>query len=276
MILAKVTPFALGLGVAVGMLRPGRRIALWALALGLLLGIPTGMYQYLGGLLDHHPPFPLHLVYRVHYIAAALVLFSVAALATHVWRDTDRAFLIPRGQLRRYLRGVADELPAPLVRPFAGPLGIDLRTPPPPPGRYSFYDVVVSYPWWTIGLVLITVTGIVKALRYLYPVPGGVLFVASTLHVAAMVILALKVLDQFRVALALDRRVSVALVAAVWAAASLPIAYWMLTSAFTAQTAIKEGILAQLALVFGGLGTLVLALLVLREFALMFTRRTAG
>lgn len=275
-ILARVAPFALAAGIAFGMVRAGRPVALALLGIGLLLGIPTGTYEYLGGLLDHKPPFPLYVVYRIHYIAAVFILFAVAALAVNVWRDTDRSFMVPRGQLRRYLRGLAGELPPFLVRPLVGPLGIDMKTPPPPRGRYTFYEVVVSYPWWTIGLGLITVTGLVKALRYLYPVPGPVLFMASTLHVAAMVILALKVLDQLRITLELDRKVAVGVLAALWALASLAIAYWMLTSAFMAQTAIKEGILAQLALVLGGLGTLVLALLVLRQFVAMFRRSPVG
>lgn len=275
-ILARVAPFALAAGIAFGLIRAARPVALAALGVGLLIGIPTGTYEYLGGLLDHKPPFPLYVVYRLHYIAAVFILFAVAALAVSVWRDADRSFMVPRGQLRRYLRGLADELPAFLVRPLAGPLRIDMKTSPPPRGRYTFYETVVSYPWWAIGLTLITVTGLVKALRYLYPVPGPVLFMASTLHVAAMVILALKVLDQLRISLEIDRKVAVGVLAALWALASLAIAYWMVTSAFMAQTAIKEGILAQLALVLGGLGTLVLALLVLRQFVLMFTRRTAG
>lgn len=275
-ILARVAPFALAAGVAFGLVRAGRPIALALLGVGLLVGIPTGTYEYLGGLLDHKPPFPLYVVYRLHYIAAVFILFAVGALAVNVWRDTDRSFMVPRGQLRRYLRGLADELPPFLVRPLAGPLGIDLRAPAPPRGRYTFYETLVSYPWWAIGLALITITGLVKAIRYVYPVPGPVLFMASTLHVAAMVILALKVLDQLRITLELDRKVAVGVLAALWAVASLAIAYWMLTSAFMAQTAIKEGVLAQIALVLGGLGTLVLALLVLRQFVLMFTRRTAG
>lgn len=275
-ILARVAPFALASGIAFGMVRAGRPVALALLGVGLLLGIPTGTYEYLGGLLDHKPPFPLHVVYRVHYIAAVLILFAVTALAVNVWRDADRSFLVPRGQLRRYLRGLAGELPPFLVRPLAGPLGIDMKAPAPPRGRYTFYEILVSYPWWAIGLGLITVTGLVKALRYLYPIPGPVLFMASTLHVAAMVILALKVLDQLRLTLELDRKVAVGVLAAPWALASLVIAYWMVTSAFMAQTAIKEGILAQLALVLGGLGTLMLALLVLRQFVVMFKSRTAG
>jgi hypothetical protein len=275
-ILARVAPFALAAGIAFGLVRGGRPVALALLGVGLLLGIPTGTYEYLGGLLDHKPPFPLYVVYRIHYIAAVFLLFAVGALAVNVWRDSDRSFMVPRGQLRRYLRGLADELPPFLVRPLAGPLGIDLKAPAPPRDRYTFYETVVSYPWWAIGLTLITVTGLVKALRYLYPVPGPVLFMASTLHVAAMVILALKVLDQLRITLEIDRKVAVGVLAALWAVASLAIAYWMVTSAFMAQTAVKEGILAQIALFLGGLGTLVLALLVLRQFALMFRRRTAG
>ena len=276
MALARSIPFALGLGVAVGLLRQGRAIGLWTFVLGLVLAIPTGSYEYLGGILDVHPPFPLHLVYRIHYIGAFLVLAAVAALAVSIWRSGDRSFLVPRGRWRAYLRGLAAELPAPLARRIAGPLGIDMRSAPPARGRYSFYETVVSYPWWTISIVLITVTGIVKALRYLYPVPGPVLFWASTLHVAAMVLIGLKVLDQLRIVLERDRRVALAVVALLWSLASVAVAYFFVTSAFVAKTAAKEGILSQLALLFGGLAIAGLAFLVLRECFRIVTRRTAG
>lgn len=276
LVLAKSVPFALGLGVAVGMLRAGRRIGLWAFGTGLLLAIPTGSYEYLGGLLDVHPPFPLYVVYRVHYVGAVLVLLAVAAILTSVWRSGDRSFLVPKGQLRRYLRGVAAELPAWLVRPFVGPLGIDMRVAPPARGRYSFYEVVVSFPWWGVAIALITVTGLVKAMRYVYPVPGPVLFWASTLHVAAMVLIGLKVLDQLRIVLERDRRAAVAAGAFLWALGSLAVAYFFLWSAFAAQTAAKEGILSQLALLVGGVGVAVLAVLVARQCFRIVMRRTAG
>ena len=276
LLLAKSIPFALGLGVAVGMLRQGRMVGLWAFGIGLFLGIPTGSYEYLGGLLDVHPPFPLYVVYRIHYVGALTLLLGVAAILTNVWRSGDRSFLVPKGQWRAYLRGAAAELPARLVRPLAGLLGIDMRTPPPARARYSFYEVVVSFPWWGFAIALITVTGIVKAMRYLYPVPGPVLFWASTLHVAAMVMIGLKVLDQLRIVLERDRRLALAVVGALWAIGSLTVAYFFLWSAFGAQTAAKEGVLSQAALLLGGIGVAVLALLVIRQCFLIATRRAAG
>ncbi len=276
LLLAKSIPFALGLGVAVGMLPQGRAIGLWAFAIGLVLGVPTGSYEYLGGLLDVHPPFPLYVVYRIHYVGALVLLFSAAGIVTSVWRSDDRSFLVPKGQWRRSLRGVAAELPARLVRPFVGILGIDMRSAPPARGRYSFYELVVSFPWWGFSIALITITGVVKALRYLYPVPGEVLFWASTLHVAAMVMIGLKVLDQLRIVLEGDRRLAVGAVATLWAAGSLAVAYFFLWSAFGAQTAAKEGVLSQVALLVGGVGIAMLALLVIRQFVLRVTRRTAG
>lgn len=276
LVLAQAIPFALGLGVAIGMLRQGRAIGLWAFGAGLVLGIPTGSYEYLGGLLDVHPPFPLYAVYRIHYIGSLLILFSVAAILTNVWRSGDRSFLVPKGQWRRYLRGAAAELPAALVRPLAGPLGIDMRSAPPARARYSFYEMVVSFPWWGFSIALITITGLVKALRYLYPVPGPVLFWASTLHVAAMVLIGLKVLDQLRIVLVRDRRLAIAAGAFLWALGSLAVAYFFVWSAFAAQTAAKEGILSQIALLLGGIAVAVLAILVARQCVLIVTRRTAG
>jgi hypothetical protein len=277
--LAQSIPLALGLGVAIGALpRIGRRVALWTFGAGLLLAIPTGVYEYLGGILDVHPPFDLYLVYRVHYVGAALVLLAVAALLTDVWMTGDRSFLVPRGQWRAYLRGAADELPRQIVRPLAGPLGVDLRQPPPPRGRYTFYETVISFPWWGIAIALITVTGLIKALRYVYPVPGPVLFWASTLHVAAMVLIGLKVLDQLRIAFLRDRGPVLAVLGLLWAAGSLAVAYFFVTSAFVAKTAAKEGILSQLALLVGGLAIAAFALLLARQcVSLIVTRRaTAG
>ena len=126
-----------------------------------------------------------------------------------------------------------------------------------------------------LSIALITVTGIVKALRYLYPIPGPVLFWASTLHVAAMVLIGLKVLDQLRIVLERDRRVALAVVALLWSLASVAVAYFFVTSAFVAKTAAKEGILSQLALLFGGLAIAALAFLVLRECVRIVTGRPA-
>ena len=92
-------------------------------------------------------------------------------------------------------------MPAPLGARLAAWLRLDLDTRPQAQ-RFTFYETAFSFPTWTFALVLITVTGLLKAMRYIYPIPGPVLYGASTLHVAAMVLLTLKVLDHLRYTLA--------------------------------------------------------------------------
>jgi cytochrome b subunit of formate dehydrogenase len=110
----------------------------------------------------------------------------------------DRSLLISRGQWGRHLLGLAYELPPRIRTPYAKLLRVDLRQPRPPTGQFTFYEKVVEFPSWSILLALITITGLIKAARYLIPVPGLVLFVASTLHVAAMVGIVIKLLDHLR------------------------------------------------------------------------------
>ena len=212
----KALPFVLGFGVAVGLVMastygakvrsdgavrrwsPGTVFGHWVLTLGFVLALPTGMWQYLGGILDVNLPIPLYLFYRVHYIGAGIVLFAVAAFVSYLWMTGDRSLLIRRGEWSRHLLGLAYELPRSLRGPYAKLLRIDLSQPPPPMGKFTFYEKVVELPSWSILLALITVTGLIKAGRYLIPVPGFVLWLASTLHVAAMVAIVIKLLDHLR------------------------------------------------------------------------------
>jgi cytochrome b subunit of formate dehydrogenase len=215
----RVLPFVLGLGAVVGLFRaggsketirrgdqvrrfsPGTVIGHWIATIGFVLALPTGLWQYLGGIIDVHLDFPLYLIYRIHYIGAALILFAVASFATYWWVNGDRSLWPPRGQWRRHLAGFALELPRSLGTRLATWLRLDLKTRPYPQ-RFTFYETAFSFPSWTFALVLITVTGLLKAMRYIYPIPGPVLYGASTLHVAAMVLLTLKVLDHLRYTLA--------------------------------------------------------------------------
>ena len=214
----KAIPFVLALGVALGLFRhPGarrterrasdgaiRRFSVgtvawhWIIAIGFLLALPTGVWQYLGGILDVGAPVPLYLFYRVHYVGAGVILLALASFVTYWWVNGERSLLVPRGQWRRHVAGLAHELPRPLGSPLAKRLGIDLTQAAPETGRFTFYEKVVEFPWWGVAIALITVTGLVKAMRYAYPVPGPVLYWASTLHVAAMVLLVIKVLDHLR------------------------------------------------------------------------------
>lgn len=211
----RLAPFAIALGVVVGLFRgsgpmrtvrrdgavrrfsPGTIIGHWIATLGFVLALPTGLWQYLGGIIDVHLPVPLYLVYRIHYIGAALILFSVANFLAYWWVNGDRSLWIGRGEWRRHLTGLAHELPRRLGGILAARLGLDLSQRPQP-GRFTFYETAFSFPTWTFALALITITGIVKAMRYIYPIPGPVLFGASTLHVAAMTLLLIKVLDHLR------------------------------------------------------------------------------
>jgi len=218
----KTMPFALGLGVAVGLLggsgarRRGatradgsvRRFSRtsivlhWLITLGFVLALPTGIWQYLGGILDVNLSIPLYFIYRFHYIGATVILFCLAAFVSYSWMSGDRSLLVPRGQWGSHLRGLMEELPHSIARRVAGLLRVDLRQPAPPAGGFSFYEKVVSFPSWTFVLTLITLTGLIKAVRFVVDIPGLVLFLSSTLHVTAMVLIILKVLDHLRYTIA--------------------------------------------------------------------------
>jgi hypothetical protein len=64
---------------------------------------------------------------------------------------------------------------------------------------------MVSFPTWIVLLGLVSATGVLKAMRYVYPIPGDLLWWASALHVACLVLLAVKVLDHRRYVVAPSR-----------------------------------------------------------------------
>ena len=154
MVFARMLPFVLGLGVVFGLARalasptvaierrasdgairrfaPGTAIMHWVTALGFLLGMITGSWQYLKGVLDVDSPINMALVYRVHYIGATLLLFAVAMYTTYWLLRGDKSLLVPKGQWIRNMRGLAHELPRPLGGLLAGILGLNLRRAPPP------------------------------------------------------------------------------------------------------------------------------------------------
>lgn len=217
-VLAQSIPFAVALGVAFGLaagaakrrsterradgairrFSPFTVAGHWVITVGFVLALPTGLWQYLGGILDVQAPIDLYVIYRVHYVGAAVILFATAAFLAYWWMTGDRSLLVPRGRWGDHLLGLAHELPRPIGARLASLLRIDLRRTPPETGKFTFYETVVSFPSWAVVIALITVTGLVKAMRYLYPVPGPVLFVASTLHVVAMVVILVKLLDHLR------------------------------------------------------------------------------
>lgn len=225
-IFAKALPFILGVGILIGLahslleegvgLEQGtdgyiRRFSVgtilthWINAIGFLLALVTGSVQYLTGILDVSPPWPLYIFYRLHYIGASLVVFSVSHFVTYRLLIRDWRLLPQRGRLFHELRGLVDELPRFIGVPLAVIVGLNLRRRPPSPGQFTFYEKLVSFPSWSLLLALLIVTGLIKSIRYLYPVPGPVIFWSSALHVASMILLAAKLLDHLRFVLSPSR-----------------------------------------------------------------------
>jgi hypothetical protein len=224
-LLARTLPFVIGLGIAVGLARaqawrsePGvrsdgavRRFAPstvllhWLATVAVLVGLATGAWQYLKGLLDVGSPISMPLVYRFHYLAAMLLLFCLAVFVTDWLVRRERGLTVPGGQWIRHLRGLAHELPRPLGVMLGYVIGLDMRRAPPPQEQFTYYERVISFPTWVIALTLIVVTGVLKAMRYVYPIPGDVLYWASAIHVGAMVLLAIKLLDHVRYVIAPSR-----------------------------------------------------------------------
>lgn len=226
MVFARALPFILGLGVLVGSFagfggsrgterrasdgairryQPMSLALHWVAALGLLIGGATGAWQYLKGVLDVESPVFMAHVYRLHYAAAALMLFAVTAALMMWWIRGTQPPLPPKGEGIRYVRGLAHELPKPLGSMLAGLLGLNMRRQAPPIGQYTFYEATVSYSTWVVVIGLLAVTGILKAMRYLFPIPGDLLYWVSAIHVAGLVLLAVKMLDHVRYMLAPSR-----------------------------------------------------------------------
>ena len=106
---------------------------------------------------------------------------------------------------RAILRGLAHELGKPLSTTMGYLLGLDLRRAPPATDQFTFYERTISFPIWVFALGLIIVTGVIKAMRYIYPIPGDILYWTSAVHVGAGVLLGLKLLDHLRYVLAPSR-----------------------------------------------------------------------
>ena len=51
----------------------------------------------------------------------------------------------------------------------------------------------------------IVITGVLKAMRYIYPIPGDILYWVSAVHVGSGVFLGMKLLDHLRYVLAPSR-----------------------------------------------------------------------
>jgi cytochrome b subunit of formate dehydrogenase len=234
---ARTLPFTLALAIGVGYWRATgwrggtarrasdgavRRFApstvlLHALAgLALVVLICTGGVQYLKGLLDMETPIGMGTVYRIHFMAASLLIFVTAVFLTDWLMRGENALLAGKGQTIRDLRGLAHELPRPIGSTLGYMLGLDMRRAAPPTDQFTYYQRMVSFPTWELALGLIILTGVIKAMRYIYPIPGDLLYWVSAVHVGAGVLLGMKLLDHLRYVLAPSRWPLMAAMATGW------------------------------------------------------------
>ncbi len=221
---ARSLPFTIGLAIACGYWRATgwkfttavldqrvRRFApstVWLHALAgvaLVTLIATGGWQYLKGLEAADSPIYMGTVYRIHYIAASLLIFVTITFVTDWLVRGENGLRVGKGQFIRTMRGLAHELPKPLGTIVGYTLGLDLRRASPPTEQFTFYERTLSFPTWELAIGLIIVTGVIKALRYIYPIPGDVLYWVSAVHVGSGVLLGLKLLDHLRYVLAPSR-----------------------------------------------------------------------
>jgi hypothetical protein len=234
---ARSLPFTIGLAIALGFWRasgwhwgPERRgsdqairrfapstIWLHALAgIALVALIATGGWQYLKGLLSVDSPIYMGTVYRVHYISASLLIFVSVTFVTDWLLRNEKSLTIGKGQFIRNMRGLAHELPKPLGTILGYSLGLDLRRAPPPTDQFTYYERGISFPLWELTIGLIVLTGVIKAMRYIYPIPGDFLYWVSAVHVGAGVLLGLKFLDHLRYVLAPSRWPLMVSIASGW------------------------------------------------------------
>jgi hypothetical protein len=222
---ARTLPFTIGLGVVVGYWKASadpfeterrsdgaiRRFARGTIWLHAFAGIAvvalifTGGWQYLKGLTDAESPIYMGTVYRIHYLAASLLIGTTAAFLTAWFMRGEHGLTPAKGQMLRAFRGLAHELPGFIGSTLGYLLGFNMKRAAPPTEQFSWYQRLIGFPWWELSIGLVLLTGIIKAMRYIYPIPGDLLYWTSAVHVGAGVLLAMKFLDHLRFVLAPSR-----------------------------------------------------------------------
>lgn len=212
LLFAQALPFLIAVGILAGLYRVRRESAQqlpvtsghtvqrhsraaaglhWLNAAGFLIGLGTAamLLRWVNRALD------LPLLYVLHYIGAALIVYAVSTVVTHALVGGHTGLLpklreVPEalGELVSYLGifrapGVfgirwPKSIGTPVARVF---VTFGLR-PPKDAGKYLATEKVVSLPMWAILTSLILVSGLVKTLRYTWPIPASVVGGATWVH----------------------------------------------------------------------------------------------
>lgn len=221
---ARMVPFIIALGIVVGIYearkasREGsdailndsvRRhdysviITHWMNAFGLITGLVSGaiVLRWV-----NNRPEQLRPIFLIHYIGAGLVLFAVFH---HLARQgvSGGTGLIPRSlgvirdmiaELFGYL-GVfgPDEAvlhipwPSAVRKPIGRYIKALLGYKQSHTGKYLATEQTVSYPPWAILIGIIVITGLIKMMRYIYPIPNTLVATVTTIHDLAAVAIGL-------------------------------------------------------------------------------------
>jgi cytochrome b subunit of formate dehydrogenase len=212
---ARMVPFIIALGILVGIyearkvFRNGsdqvvndsvRRhdssviILHWMNAFGLIVGLVSGaiVLRWV-----NNRPDQLRPIFIIHYLGASLVLFAIFA---HLTRQgvSGGIGLIPKslgvirdliGELFGYLGvfGPDDAVvhipwPGAIRKPIARYVKALLGYKESNTGKYLATEQTLSYPPWAILIGIIVVTGLIKMLRYVYPLPNTLIATITTIH----------------------------------------------------------------------------------------------
>lgn len=223
LVIARIAPFIIALGIAVGIVQARmaiqngsgdailgdkvRRhdlstvIAHWSNAIGVILALITGIIVLRW--IDYRPD--LRLVFIIHYVGAALILFGVF---NHLSRHgvSGGTGLIPKsfgvlrdliGELFEYagVFGPKEAVlriswPKAVRQPIAKYVRALLGYKESRTGKYLSTEQILSYPVWGILMAVIIVTGLIKLLKYIYVLPGSLVTWATTLHDLATIAIA--------------------------------------------------------------------------------------
>jgi cytochrome b subunit of formate dehydrogenase len=220
---ARMVPFIIALGIVAGIyqarktFREGsdaivndsvRRhdysviITHWMNAFGMITGLVSGaiVLRWVAR------PEQVRLIFIIHYLGAGLVLF---AIFNHLARQgvSGGTGLIPKslgvirdtiGELFGYL-GVfgPDEAvlhipwPSGIRKPIARYIKALLGYKQSRTGKYLATEQTVSYPPWAILIGIIVVTGLIKMMRYVYPIPNTLVASVTAIHDLAAIAIGL-------------------------------------------------------------------------------------
>ncbi len=171
----------------------GTVIAHWTNGIGFIIGMITGMI-----VLRRLPrPDEMRIIFAIHYVGSALAVFGVVS---HLTQNavTGGMGLIPRS-LKDVRDGISDLFEqAGIFGPSGAVFGIHwpqvIRETLAETvsafgfrqskkiGKFLPAEKVFSYTPWAIIVTVIVVTGVIKAFRYLYPIPPDFIAQVSTLH----------------------------------------------------------------------------------------------